>query len=167
MKHRFNNRLNKLYSQQWLEMVYSMVNTPTELREILLILEFFAVRTMNEVTILSCYRVAGEQVSVEPCLTLPTTTSKATFSRSISDLAFDTLGSKVIVITDSGYWTVFEIFVRSGRFSESSSGQIETFSNHKTRTGWWKIAWIDHTNEVLVAESNSLHLLDVMVPFSL
>ena len=139
----------------------------TELKDIFLILEFFAVRTMNEVTILSCYRLAGDQVSVEPCLTLPTTMSKATFSRSISDLAFDTLGSKVIVITDNGYWTVFEIFVRTGRFSESSSGHIDISSSRKTLTGWWKMAWIDHTDEVLVAESNSLHLLDVMVPFSL
>jgi hypothetical protein len=122
---------------------------------------------MNEVTILSGYRLAGEQVSVEPCLTLPTTTSKTTFSRKISDLTFDTLGSKVIVITDNGYWTVFEIFVRTGRFSGSSSGHIEISSSHKTCTGWWKMAWIDHTDEVLVAESYSLHLLDVMVPFSL
>ena len=80
-------------------MGFSMVTT--ELKDIFLILEFFAVRTMNEVTILSCYRLAGDQVSVEPCLTLPTTMSKATFSRSISDLAFDTLGSKVIVITQA------------------------------------------------------------------
>jgi hypothetical protein len=80
-------------------------------------------------------------------------------------MAFDTLGSKAIVITDNGYWTVFEVAVRPGRASKSSSGLVEVILTSKkdTRTGWWKMEWIDHTDEVLIAESNGLHLLDVMV----
>ena len=131
----------------------------------LLILDFFAVRTISQVTILNCYRTREGQISIEPCLTLPAPMSQNTVPQTIADLTFNTMGSKAITITDRGFWTVYDLSIRTGRATESSSGRIESsfIKNKEVRMGWWKIEWIDHTEEVLIAESNGLYLLDVMV----
>ena len=83
-------------------------------------------------------------------------------------MVFDTLGTKAIVITDNGYWTIFELSVRTGRTTQSSSGHIEmsVSRNKDFKSTWWKMEWIDHTEEILVAENHGLHLLDVMVTSS-
>lgn len=75
------------------------------------------------------------------------------------------MGSKVITITDRGFWTRYDLFRRTGRATESSSGRIEPSltENKEIRAGWWKMEWIDYTEEVLIAGSNGLYLLDLAV----
>ena len=103
-------------------------------------------------------------MSLQLSLTLSAPTTEDTVSGIIADMTFDTVGSKAIIITDSGSWSAFELTVRTGRATKASSGHIEMYLTDKKelRSGWWKIEWIDHTEEVFIAESNGLHLLDVM-----
>lgn len=121
-------------------------------------------RTRSQVSIFSCSRIGGGQLSLQLSLALPMTTSEDTLSGIIADMTFDTLGSKAIIITNTGYWAVYELTVRTGRATKASSGGIDISVANKKDIfrGWWKMEWIDHTEEVLIAERNGLHLLDVM-----
>jgi hypothetical protein len=95
--------------------------------------------------------------------------SQNAMSQTIADMIFDTMGSVAITITDRGQWTRYDLLsMRAGRATESSSGRID-FSlteNKDLRAGWWKMEWIDYTEEILIASSNGLYLLDVAVIFS-
>jgi len=122
------------------------------------------VRTRSQVSIFSCSRIGDGQLSLQLSLTLSAPTTEDTVSGTIVAMTFDTLGSKAVIVTDAGYWTIFELTVRTGRATKSSSGHIEVSATNKNEigSGWWKLEWIDHSEEVLIAESGGLHLLDVM-----
>jgi hypothetical protein len=156
-------RLNKLYSQQEAKMGFSAVRKSV----CLLMLDFFAVRTINQITILNCLRTGKGQICIEPCFTLPAPMSQNAMSQTTADMIFDTIGSVAITITDRGQWTRYDLSMRAGRATESSSGRIDFSLTEKKdlRAGWWKMEWIDYTEEVLIAASNGLYLLDVAVIF--
>lgn len=134
----------------------------------LLMLDFFAVRTISQVTILNCFRTGKGQICIEPSFTLPAPMSQNAMFQTIADMIFDTMGSVAITITDRGQWTRYDLSMRAGRATESSSGCIDLSltENKDLRVGWWKMEWIDYTEEVLIAASNGLYLLDVAVIFS-
>jgi len=80
-------------------------------------------------------------------------------------MTFDAMGSKAITITDRGFWTCYDLFTSNGGATESSSGRIELSlsENREIQAGRWKMEWIDYTEQVLIAGSNGLYLLDLAV----
>jgi hypothetical protein len=129
------------------------------------ILDFFAVRTTSEVAVLTCSRTEDKHPSVQHCLNLPSPFVASSTSKCILDTAFNHLGSQIATVTDRGYWTVYDLSVRDKIASVIASGDID-LSNlppAEQRTGWWKIEWTDNPDELIVAESKGLHVLNITV----
>jgi hypothetical protein len=128
-----------------------------------LILDFFAVRTMNEVTILKCLHTEEKRPSVHHWLSIPVPSFASTSSKYIADTTFDPSGTRIVTITDQGYWSISEISTRK-ESEPIASGVIvvPSLPERQVRTGWWKLEWSERET-LLVAESKGLHLLNLEV----
>jgi hypothetical protein len=124
---------------------------------------------MNEVAILTCSRSNKTRPFVQKCLTLPLPSLGLAKSKYIADTTFNTDGSQIAAVTDHGFWSIFDVSVRRATASVVASGWIELpeLSAGETRSGWWKMEWIDRTNDLLIAESKGLHLLNLNVTSAL
>jgi hypothetical protein len=87
-------------------------------------------------------------------------------SKYVADTAFNSNGSQIAIVTDRGFWTVYSLSIPAKTISLVASGWLDLpkLSAGENRTGWWKIQWIEETNDLLVAESKGLHLLNFNVP---
>ena len=89
-----------------------------------LIPDFFAVRTMNEVTILKCSHTEEKRPSIHLWLTIPVPSLASTSSKYIADTTFDPSGTRIATITDQGYWSITEISTRKEELEPVASGVI-------------------------------------------
>lgn len=128
-------------------------------------LDFFAVRTMTEVAILACSRTQDKRPFVRQCSTLPLPSTALAESTYIADVAFNSSGSQIATVTDKCFWAVYDVSVKMTQSSLTASGSLELpeLSAGERRSGWAKIAWIEQTNDLLIAESKGLHLLNFNV----
>src|SRR5277367_1034780 len=134
-------------------------------RECCLNIDFFAVRTMTEVAILTCSRTEDKRAFVQHCTTVPLPSTGHMRSKYVADTAFNSSGSQIATVTDRGFWTVYNLSIPAKTVSVVASGWLELpeLSAGEGRTGWWKIEWIEQTNDLLLAESKGLHLLNFNV----
>ena len=135
-------------------------------RALCLSVDFFAVRTMTEVAILTCSRTEDKRAFVQLCMTLPLPSTGHMKSKYVADTAFNSSGSQIATVTYRGFWTVYGLSFPAKTVSVAASGWLELpeLSAGENRAGWWKIEWIEETNDLLVAESKGLHLLNFNVP---
>ena len=129
-------------------------------------IDFFAVRTMTEVAILTCSRTDDKRAFVQQCITLSLPSTATANSKYIADTAFNSSGSQIATVTDKGFWAIYDLSIQAKQSSLVASGSLELpeLSAGERRTGWWKIEWIEQSNDLLVAESKGLHLLNLNVP---
>src|SRR5271170_1871467 len=134
-----------------------------------LIIDYFAVRTMTEVAILACSRTEDKRAFVSHCMTLPFPSTGHLRSKYVADTSFNSRGSQITTVTDRGFWTVYDLSIPAKTVSQVASGWLELpeLSAGEGRTGWWKIEWIEETNDLLIAESKGLHVLNFNVPSSI
>jgi len=127
-------------------------------------IDFFAVRTMTELAIVTCSRTEDQRPSLYHSLTLPSSAFLNNVSKYIADTAFSPTGSQIATITDQGHWSVFDISLKRETASMVCSGNLDmsVLPKGERRTGWWKMEWID-ISRVIIAESKGIHLLDLDV----
>lgn len=120
---------------------------------------------MSEVAILTCARTENKLPFVARCLTLPLFSLVSSSSKYIADTVFSPDGSQIAIITDQGYWTVYDFSIRKETASVVSSGHVELpwLLSERQRRRWWKILWTDNLDHMLLVESNGLHLLNLKV----
>lgn len=128
-------------------------------------LDYFAVRTMTEVAILTCSRTEDKHPFVRRAVTLPFSCLDHTSSDYIADTIFCLTDTRIATITNQGYWTICEFSIRKGTASVVRSGTIgiPILPEGEKRTGWWKMEWTNDSNSIFVAESKGLYLLDIEV----
>jgi hypothetical protein len=128
-------------------------------------LDFFVVRTMSEVAILSCTRTDEKRPSIQLCISISLSSLNSSTSKYIADTVFNHSGSHIAVITDNGYWTVFKVSLRRQDAVIVSSGSTDLpfLDIKEVRTGWWKLEWAISGDSLVVAESKGLHLVNVTV----
>jgi hypothetical protein len=87
-----------------------------------------------------------------------------TSSKFIADTIFDPSGTRVVTVTDQGFWSVCGIPERKGDSDILASGVIvlPSLPEEEVRTGWWKLEWSE-SETLLVAESKGIHRLNVEV----
>src|SRR5271170_2448109 len=138
----------------------------SSLRSLCLSVDFFAVRTMTEVSILTCSRTEDKRAFVQHCMKLPLPSAGHMKSKYVADTAFNSSGSQIATVTDRGFWSVYGLSIPAKTVSVAASGWLELpeLSAGENRTGWWKIEWIQEPNNLVVAESKGLHLLNFNVP---
>lgn len=128
-----------------------------------LIPDYFAVRTMSQVSILTCSRTETKHPSVHHCLELASPLLKDSTSKYIADTAFNSDGSQIATVTDQGYWTVYQVSLKREIADVVSFGSIERSSIDKHRSDWWKMEWTDNSDNLIIASSNSVRFLNVQV----
>lgn len=132
-----------------------------------LIIDIFAVRTVNEVKIFKCSKTGASRATLEGCVDLPLPYHNTTFPGQIADTTFDPAGKRIAVVTTRGNWTVFEFKIKDQQSAILSMGSVEpSLLETERRTGWWNLLWIDNNNTLLAAESKALYTLDVGVLIS-
>lgn len=158
-----NAQFSRLSSQRLAVMMIYAVRTSSARY---LSIDFFAVRTMTEVAILTCSRTEDKRAFVQQCITLPLPSTATAKAKYIADTAFNSSGSQIATVTDKGFWTIYDLSVQAKQSSLVASRSLELpeLSAGERRTGWWKIEWIEQSNNLLVAESKGLHLLNLNVP---
>jgi hypothetical protein len=119
---------------------------------------------MNEVTIMKCLQTEDKAPSVSRCFTVPVQSLRETSSNFIADTTFDPSGTRIITITDQGFWSVCGLQERMGDADLLASGGIvlPSLPEEEVRTGWWKLEWSE-SETLFVAESKGLYRLNVEV----
>jgi hypothetical protein len=120
---------------------------------------------MSEVAILTCARTENKLPFVTRCLNLPLSSLLSTSSRYVADTAFSLDGSQIAIVTDQGYWTVYDFSIRDETTSTISSGHVGLpwLFAERQQARWWKILWMDSPGKILLAENKGLYLLNVKV----
>ena len=90
-----------------------------------LIVDYFAVRTMSEVAILTCSRTEDKYPFLHHCLTLPSPLSDSTKSKFIADTAFAPNGTRIAIVTDQGSWKVYDLSIKREQASLMTTGIID------------------------------------------
>jgi len=122
-------------------------------------LDYFAVRTISEVSILRCVSKKGNVSSLSRWIDVPITFRKS--ATSVADVVFSPSGNQLVTLTSEGGWTVFEFEGRWKVARPVQNGSIQVSGNPKgeVRNLWWKIEWIRSTNDIVICQSKSLHVL--------
>jgi RNA polymerase I-specific transcription-initiation factor len=167
------NKVDVAFKQQIQQIVFPG-NEPSEdlygmILERHLTLDFFAVRTLSEVSILTCSRTDERRPSAHKCISLPLSSLGSVSSKYIAETAFNQSGTHIAIITGDGHWTVLELSLKKKDAVVVSSGSIVPRSVRKSqsRMGWWKFAWAIDVDSLVVAESEGLHLVNVKVRYCL
>src|ERR1700733_5764881 len=103
-----NARYSRSSSQHLADMRTCVVSS---LRALCLSVDFFAVRTMTEVGILTCSRTGDKRAFVQHCMGLPLPSTGHMQSKYVADTAFNSSGSQIATVTDRGFWTVYDLSI--------------------------------------------------------
>ena len=127
-----------------------------------LIVDYFAVRTISEVAILTCSRTEDNCPFLHHCMTLPSPLSDSAKSKLISDTAFAPNGTRIAIITDQGRWKVYDLSIKREQASIMATGSVD-LSEGECRNGWWKMEWTNNSDGLMIAESRGLHFVNIQV----
>jgi Rrn6, beta-propeller len=119
---------------------------------------------MSEVGILSYRPARSNRPSLDLVLSLPIPFLINTSAKFVSDVTFDSTGTRIALISNQGHWILFELDYKSISAAIVASGSIEfSLMDFEVRRPWWKLYWMNRANDILVAESRSLHMFNVEV----
>jgi hypothetical protein len=131
---------------------------------LILIREYFAVRTETELDILTCSKSEDPAPILHRRIRLPSPLADDPTAKYIADATLSPHSPRAACIADSGFWAVHNFQPRKETHKLESSGRIITAGLMTDNPGvrWWKIEW-NEVDNILVMENLGLYLLDVNV----